>query len=397
MRLRIALFAACAAPIALCPAQTTPLTRADAIRAALERGARIAVARADTAVAGAQLVAARAVPNPSLSTSYSKSVPRYHFSFDIPIDFPWLRQLRIRSAQLGSNAADLRHQFARVVVSLDADTTYTHAIAARERVALSRRNALDADSLLHMVQRSRDAGNASDLDVEVARLAAGDMANLAAADSLTLVSSLLDLQAVIGISSEQLTIAATDSLGVPPNASTPGRTLSETAASVSVESATLSTRLQRRSIWSLPSISFGFETSDPDQPGLLPTFGVGIGLPLFDRNRGAIAQAEAEHVRALAELKLAEIEARNEIAHATREREIAMGRVARDRQLITSANRVAGLALTAYREGASTLANVLEAQRAAREVLGQYVDHLAAAWIATAELRALATQPSIQP
>jgi outer membrane protein TolC len=49
------------------------------------------------------------------------------------------------------------------------------------------------------------------------------------------------------------------------------------------------------------------------------------------------------------------------------------------------------MALTAYREGASTLASVLEAQRTARDVLGQYIDDLAAAWIATAELRALAT------
>ena len=48
------------------------------------------------------------------------------------------------------------------------------------------------------------------------------------------------------------------------------------------------------------------------------------------------------------------------------------------------------MALTAYREGASTLANILEARRTSRELLAQYVDDLAAAWIATAELRALA-------
>jgi hypothetical protein len=45
------------------------------------------------------------------------------------------------------------------------------------------------------------------------------------------------------------------------------------------------------------------------------------------------------------------------------------------------------MALVAYRDGASSLPNVLEAQRNAREVLGQYVDDLAAAWIATSELR----------
>ena len=73
----------------------------------------------------------------------------------------------------------------------------------------------------------------------------------------------------------------------------------------------------------------------------------------------------------------------------TRERETALARVARDRTLVASANRVAAMSLTAYREGADPIANVLEAQRNAREVLAQYVDDLAAAWIATATLRVL--------
>jgi hypothetical protein len=61
--------------------------------------------------------------------------------------------------------------------------------------------------------------------------------------------------------------------------------------------------------------------------------------------------------------------------------------VARDQTLVASANRVAALSLTAYREGAAPLATAIEAQRNAREILSQYIDDLAAAWIATAALR----------
>jgi cobalt-zinc-cadmium efflux system outer membrane protein len=394
MRLRIALLA-CAVRVVPCTAQATSMSRAEAVEAALARGARLGVARADTAVAAAQVAAARAIPNPSFSALYSKAIPPYHFTFDVPVDFPWLRQLRIQSARLGLDAATLRYQLARATVALDADTTYTRALAAREHLALSHRNALDADSLLHMVERRRDAGDASEMDVQLARVFAGQQANIAAGDSLTLVSTLLDLQAVIGMTSERLEVAATDSLGSPPDAQVPGRTISEVAAGLSVESATLSSRLQRRSIWSLPSISFGIETGDPDQRGILPLFGVGIGLPLFDRNRGAVAQADAERTRAVAEANLARVEARSQIAHATREREMDLARVARDRVLVTGANRVASMSLIAYREGAATLANVLEAQRTAREVLAQYIDDLAAAWIATAALRVLALQPQV--
>jgi cobalt-zinc-cadmium efflux system outer membrane protein len=112
-------------------------------------------------------------------------------------------------------------------------------------------------------------------------------------------------------------------------------------------------------------------------------------LPLFDRNRGGIAQADAERARAVAELSLAQVEARNQIAHALHARENAVARVARDREVAASADRVAAMSLTAYREGAASLANVIEAVRASREVLAQYITDLAAAWIATAELRAL--------
>jgi cobalt-zinc-cadmium efflux system outer membrane protein len=229
------------------------------------------------------------------------------------------------------------------------------------------------------------------MDVELARVAAGQQANNAAADSLTYVSAVLDLEAVLGMTPDGVEVEPTDSLTEPPPAAVPTLTLSEAAASRSVTSAEFSIRHEHRAIISTPVLSFGIEHGDPDQPGILPTVGIGLAFPIFDRNRGGIAQAEAERARAVAELALARVNARNDINHATRERSIAMSRVARDRLLVTSADRVASMALVAYREGQITLPSVLEAARTARDVLGQYIDDLASAWIATAELRALAT------
>lgn len=402
MHFRIALVvcAICSVGAAPIVAQVpSPLTRAEAVQTAMERGARLGVARADTLVAGAQLIAARARPNPTLNGSYSGAVPNYHVSADFPIDLPGLRQTRIRAAELGVQAAQYRFLSARAVNALDADTTYTRAVAARDRLALSRRNALDADSLLHMVERRRDAGDAAEMDVALARVNAGQQENIAVGDSLTWISALLDLQGVLGMVSDRLEIRVADSLVMPPEAAVAGQaTLSEAAAGLSLESATLSARLQHRSIWSTPSVSLGFEYHDPGgQTGILPTFGLGIGVPLFDRNRGAIALAEAEQARAAAELTLARVQTRNQIAHAVRERENALSRVARDQQIVTSANLVVAMSLTAYREGAQSLPNVLQAQRTARDVLAQYIDDLATAWIATAELRVLSLAPPSSP
>jgi cobalt-zinc-cadmium efflux system outer membrane protein len=304
----------------------------------------------------------------------------------------------VRSAQVGLQAAELRLLFERAMIAMEADTAYTRALAAREKLALSRRNALDADSLLHMVERRRDAGDASDMDVELARVNAGQQTNLATDDSLTLISTLLDLQSALGILDERVTITPVDSLGTPPAPTEPAATsLDVESARLSLDAASLNARLQHRSIWSQLSISPGIEYGDPDQKGILPTIGLGVGLPLFDRNRGQIAQAQAEQAKAQAELRLAQVEARNALGHALRERENAVGKVARDRVLVASADRVASMALTAYREGASSLPNVLDAERTAREVLSQYIDDLAAAWVATAELRVFSYTPGSTP
>ena len=369
-----------------------PVTRAEAVDAAVTVGPRVAVAQADTAVALAALITARALPNPTLAASYTKDPPPYHSSLEIPIDFPWLRGPRVGSAAAARDAAQLHYTFQRASAALDADTTYTRALAAREHARLSRRNAQDADSLRRMAVVRRDAGDASDLDVELATVNAGQQANVAATDSLEYVSTLLDLQTIMGLIATQPDIVPTDSLGVPAGADGDGNvpvtaTLEVAAAQQTLNSAQLATTLQRRSVWSALNLIAGFDWGDATDPGPLPNVGVSIPLPLFSRGRGAILQAEAELRRARAELALAQAEGAARIARARRERDIAMAKVGRDRVLLASANRVASMSLTAYREGQSSLPNVLEAQRNARDILGQYIDDLAAAWIAAASFR----------
>src|SRR6266436_6313937 len=97
--LRIAL--ACmvlAAGSARAQAPFAPLTRADAVGAALRRGPRVGLARADSAAAEALRATARALPNPVVSLGYSKSVPQVHALAELPLDVPWLRGPRVGSA-----------------------------------------------------------------------------------------------------------------------------------------------------------------------------------------------------------------------------------------------------------------------------------------------------------
>jgi cobalt-zinc-cadmium efflux system outer membrane protein len=378
------------------------VTRTDAIQAAVTVGPRLAVMQADTAVALAALITARALPNPTLAASYTKDAPPYHSTLEIPLDFPWLRGPRVGSATAARIAAQLRYSFQRAAAALDADTTYTRTLASREHARLSRRTAQDADSLRRMAVLRRDAGDASDLDVELATVNAGQQANVAATDSLEYVSTLLDLQTIMGLVASEPAIVPTDSLVAPADADGDGAlpvgsTLEVAAAEQTVSSAQLSASLQRRSVWAAPALIAGFDWGDPTNPGLLPNVGIALPIPLFSRGRGPIMQAQAELQRARAELALARAEGAARIARSRREREIALSKVTRDRILLTSANRLAAMSLTAYREGQSSLPNVLEAQRNAREILGQYVDDLASALNATAALRVYTLTPASTP
>jgi cobalt-zinc-cadmium efflux system outer membrane protein len=367
-----------------------PVTRQQAIESAVTRGARAAVARADTLVGSAHLLAAKQRDNPSLAATYSKSTPHYHTIVDLPLDITGARGARVRSAEAARLASQYRFAFERAAAELDADTTYTRALAALERVRLAHRNAKDADSLRRMAAIRRDAGDASDLDVLLATLNAGQAANLAATDSLTLVSSLFDLQSVMGLDTNRVFLTPVDSLTLPLSTAAmpaPVQTLPVAAAEQALTAAELGVSAQRRSIFTPFSIQAGIENGDPSEPGILHTFGLSIPVPLLNRNRGAIAQAEAERERASAELALTRVETQAALGRATRERNLAFEKLQRDRLLVESANRIAAMSLTAYREGAQGLPAVLEAQRNAREILSQYIDDLADAWIATATLR----------
>lgn len=387
-----------------------PVTRAEAERAALATGARVALARADSAAARAVLVTARAFPNPTFGATRSVAPPTSHLTLDLPFDAPWTRGPRIGAANAAGRVARLRFLSERVGTLLEVDTTYTRALAAQARVRLSRQTARDADSLRKMTVSRREAGDASDLDVDLATVTAGQQLNVASADSLTYMSLLLTVQTLMGIPADSVAIVLADSLTLSAaSAAAPAAVKSDSgmvffgtsmlstiprvaAAEAFVQAAELAVTREHRSVWGVPSLQVGVEWGDPaNEPKnkALPLIGISLPLPILNRNQGPIAQAVAERDRARAELSVARLEARQRLVEGLRKRTSLHVQVARDQDLVVRAERVAAKSLTAYREGASALPAVLEARRIAREVLGQYIDDLTALLTVEAELRAL--------
>ena len=369
-----------------------PLSRRDAIAGGLARSPVAALLSADTARAAAEVRGAGVRFLPNLQASFTESSPQYHIIGELPLDGPLLRGRRLTVARALQRSVRSQFAYDRAALTFDIDTAYTRALAAAARAGLSSRTAIDADSLWHIAEARRDAGDASELDVQLAIISAGQQANAAAVDSLDAVRALLDVQTLIGERADSIEVMLVDSLSVPSDggaSATVATPLRVAAAQSLVSAADAQVALERRQRFGVPSLTAGFEKGDPTgaQTQTLPTVGVALPIPYPGRNRAQVEIAEVERARANAALRLTSLESQRQIARASRERMAAALRVARGRRLLATAERVAAMAMTAYREGAVPLPGVIEARRNARDVQLQYITDLAALWTAIAAQR----------
>jgi cobalt-zinc-cadmium efflux system outer membrane protein len=115
--------------------------------------------------------------------------------------------------------------------------------------------------------------------------------------------------------------------------------------------------------------------------------GISLPLPVFNRNQGRIAEAQAQIGRAAREAEACENETLRDLAEAHRRHELALHRAARFReQIIPRAERALEQARRGYEAGKLRLLDVLDAQRTLGETRGLAIDAARDAAIARAEL-----------
>jgi len=372
-----------------------PVSLTQAIDIALTTSPVSARGRADSAAGVAGLSLAEAWPNPSASVGYSKAIPQWHGVLDFPIDYPWVRGNRTHAAEAGQQAAGYRSQLTRATIRFQVEVAYVQGLAAQERAHTARSNARDADTLLHLTEVRRDAGDASDLDVMLAGMSAGQLANAALSDSAAAVAAIVEVQRLMGLPGDSARIVLSDRLTLPPPDSLvmTGPSLPVAAAEAELNARQGELELEKKRPIPGPSLQLGLEGGDPTgaEPGLLPTIGLSFPLPLFNQNGGAIALANANRDVAEADLVQTRLETGTALAGAQRDLQVALDRAQRGQGLAETAAQVAGLARTAYAEGAVSLPYVLEAQRGAREASAQLTADIAAALTARAALRFFTT------
>ncbi len=403
-----------------------PLTQAQALALALERNHDLAIATTTVASAQASMLSAGAAPNPVLGVStgsidlagHNGTGSLWRKRVDTIVSLSQLierggkRELRRENAQHNVRAADADLLDVRRHLRLLVAQAYADLHAAQDKLAATRDSAQLLDSMLSAAQARRKAGDIAGADVERVRVDALRAKNeVAAADAeVSRARHMLALLLGEGERADQLEASDAwpppDDATVPSGASIAGiidRRPDVLAAAARLDAAGAGTRLAES--LRTRDISVGVQFEHFPQPGSSSpagnSVGVSLQLPLFTRHYfegeiglslAALDAARETHarVRAVAE---------SEIGSALATLRGAAERVRRNRdELLVAAEKAAVAAEYAYRNGAVSVIDMLDARRTLRATRLDALNALAdfskalASWRAATETTDLSRQ-----
>ena len=310
------------------PAQPDVLTLAEARRAAIERSPAVAAAAAAVEEAQGRLITARTYPyNPEIEVEAASRSGGEADSTDgalgvsQEIEIAGQRGRRVAAARAALAAAEARLERQRLAVLAEVTQRFAEALRATELHELAAAEVALTGELVELEERRLEAGAGTQIAVNVARAAAGRAARALReieadrAEARARLAESAGLPAVGGVE-------AALPVAVPPPpqvglAALTARALAErddlSARRLDLEEARRRVALQRA--LAVPNLRVGAFAEREEGADVFGA-AVAIPIPLFDRNRGAIAEAEAATDRAAAELATAELAVGREVASA---------------------------------------------------------------------------------
>ncbi len=280
------------------------LTEDEALAVALWNNAAFQELLADLGVARGDLIQAGLLPNPEVGYFFAATDKPFKYVLDFPLESLWLRPIRVKAA--ANEAARVTDRLAQAGLDLmrDVRLAYADVLLAQERLAVAKKTVALRTENRKFVEKLRDNDDSSVQEAATARILAlqADQDAARAAFDVPLAEerlrNLLGLGAIRGplpldppplpptteLPVDQLTAEA---LATRPDA---------TAAAKAVAAAEERVRLANLGWVRLLGI---FDATSGRSAGheFGPAFRV--TLPIFNRNQGGIARAEAELERAV--------------------------------------------------------------------------------------------------
>lgn len=347
-----------------------------ALELASSRNLRVAAARRQRTIREAAIRIARQSPNPDLAVDFTRDVPHYGAMINVPVELGGKRGRRIDLAREELTLAEVDVQTELRQVRRDLRQSFYTLVAGDEQVQLAQ-GALDVARRLRDAAQARfDAGAAPRLEVLQADL------------GVTRAETDLDLVRSTRAAAQA---ALNGVLDAPPQAAiAPAGTLDdhtatppyETALATAIAANTDLVRLDREIAIEqrrlelvraertpTPVFSVGGVFDSPGEFGAGWSGAVGIGLPLFSRNQGEIAQSIATTAQLRAERDATRRTVENSVYGTLARIDAQRSQVQAYRQrLVPTATDLELLAEESYRAGRTSVLGVLDAQRNLRDL-----------------------------
>ncbi len=380
------------------------LTLTEAIQRVRQNHPLLVVAKQRVAMFEGELFEAGLKPNPTFTVSGENiplDPPEGGFSFKRTMDwFAYFshtiergnkRELRRAAAERAVEVANIEAETVERQLIYEVKVAYQHAAIARERIELLRENINQLGQLVKLNEVRVQAGYTAEGDLIKARLEAQRIEYSARKALIEYDRAKIALQKAMGDSSFEAEFDLAERLDFK-SVSLNAKLLQDAALNRSnlktvvarLEKARAFLQLQRASAKPDLTASFGYKRNGVDNA----LYGaLSIPLPLYNKNQGNIARSEAEVAMIEAEMRferavvLAELTAARRTVEAN-ERQIEALRA----EFLRNADESQQVSLAAYREGATDLLHVIDAQRTRTQAQELYFQALSDYQLAIHEL-----------
>ncbi len=392
------------------------LSLADAVSESLQRNASLQTQRLNLSIADAAIVTAGLRPNPVMSgdadhldllgtgfdDTNNAGPPEYGVRVDFPIERGKKRDLRLDVAQVGRDLATAQLADAIRRLRIDVLVASIDVLEAKAKLALARENLETLQQLVDLNQRRLTSGAIAPLEATRSRVAMLQYRSNVRTAELTLAQARLRLLPLLGARPGDLPVDIDDVLAARPPDTPPVLSDLQATARAKRPDVLAARADQARSQADLrlqlgqAKIDYTVGTEYRRQQGTagkgnMLGFFVSAPLPIFNRNQGEIARAQADQERTRQSAAAVDIDVNTEVASAFREYESSRRLLIEIEQDLLEPARSARAGTTyTYQAGATSLLDVLDAQRAFNDTMDSYYTAQAAYRRAEAKLALVA-------
>ena len=282
------------------------LSETEAVAVALWNNAAFQEALAELGIARADLVQAGLLSNPVLSVLFPLGPRQLEFAAKLPLEVLWLRPKRIAAAELEGERVAQKLVQGGLDLARDVRAASAELRRAREEAFLRARLAGLREEAENLEAARLRAGDASELEVDAARVRALEARVASARASAELTLALARLRGLLGFAADprplDFQVERRDrTVPVPDDAALRREAFAWRpdlrAAEIGVEAAGERAGLARWDLFALSAVVDGDKAEDGK--GFDLTGGVEVEIPLFNRRQGARARTDAELEQAL--------------------------------------------------------------------------------------------------